>query len=144
MEHTKTRNLSVAEYFLQLQKEYLTAEFRRKIYFNPKDKAYYQKVMGFKKEKIESIAKRNRLKSIFNDNVTLSEIQRELFTLDGKPKFEMTDIDRENYYATGNEFSYKGEIWMLDQANDDGSLTLYSLSREQYENATQDEVCRIL
>ena len=144
MEHTKTRNLSVAEYFLQLQKEYLTAEFRRKIYFNPKDKAYYQKVMGFKKEKIESIAKRNRLKSIFNDNVTLSEIQRELFTLDGKPKFEMTDIDHENYYATGNEFSYKGEIWTLDQVNDDGSLTLYSLSREQYENATQDEVCRIL
>lgn len=144
MEHTKTRNLSVAEYFLQLQKEYLTAEFRRKIYFNPKDKAYYQKVMGFKKEKIESIAKRNRLKSIFNDNVTLSEIQRELFTLDGKPKFEMTDIDRENYYATDNEFSYKGEIWTLDQVNDDGSLTLYSLSREQYENATQDEVCRIL
>lgn len=144
MEHTKTRNLSVAEYFLQLQKEYLTAEFRRKIYFNPKDKAYYQKVMGFKKEKIESIAKRNRLKSIFNDNVTLSEIQRELFTLDGKPKFEMTDIDRENYYATSNEFSYKGEIWTLDQVNDDGSLTLYSLSREQYENATQDEVCRIL
>ena len=144
MEHTKTRNLSVAEYFLQLQKEYLTAEFRRKIYFNPKDKAYYQKVMGFKKEKIESIAKRNRLKSIFNDNVTLSEIQRELFTLDGKPKFEMTDIDRENYYATGNEFSYKGEIWTLDQVNDDGSLTLYSLSREQYENANQNEVCRIL
>lgn len=144
MEHTKTRNLSVAEYFLQLQKEYLTAEFRRKIYFNPKDKAYYQKVMGFKKEKIESIAKRNRLKSIFNDNVTLSEIQRELFTLDGKPKFEMTDIDRENYYATGNEFSYKGEIWTLDQVNDDGSLTLYSLSREQYENARQNEVCRIL
>jgi hypothetical protein len=144
MEHTKTRNLSVAEYFLQLQKEYLTAEFRRKIYFNPKDKAYYQKVMGFKKEKIESIAKRNRLKSIFNDNVTLSEIQRELFTLDGKPKFDMTDIDRENYYATDNEFSYKGEIWTLDQVNDDGSLTLYSLSREQYENATQDEVCRIL
>lgn len=144
MEHTKTRNLSVAEYFLQLQKEYLTAEFRRKIYFNLKDKAYYQKVMGFKKEKIESIAKRKRLKSIFNDNVTLSEIQRELFTLDGKPKFEMTDIDRENYYATGNEFSYKGEIWTLDQVNDDGSLTLYSLSREQYENATQDEVCRIL
>lgn len=144
MEHTKTRNLSVAEYFLQLQKEYLTAEFRRKIYFNPKDKAYYQKVMGFKKEKIESIAKRNRLNSIFNDNVTLSEIQRELFTLDGKPKFEMTDIDRENYYETGNEFSYKGEIWTLDQVNDDGSLTLYSLSREQYENVTQDEVCRIL
>lgn len=144
MEHKKTRNLSVAEYFLQLQKEYLVAEFRRKIYFNPKDKAYYQRVMGYKKEKIESIAKRNRLKSVFNDNVTLSEIQRELFTLDGKPKFEMTDIDLENYYATGNEFSYKGEIWTLDQVNDDGSLTLYSLSREQYENATQDEVCRIL
>ena len=144
MEHTKTRNLSVAEYFLQLQKEYLLAEFRRKIYFNPKDKAYYSRVMGYKKEKIDSIAKRNRLNSIFTDNVTLKQIQEELFTINGKPKFELTDVDRENYYATGNEFSYKGEIWTLDQIDADGELTLYSMIHERYEKATQDEVCRIL
>lgn len=44
----KTRNLSVAEYFLQIQKEYLIADFRRKIYYSPKDKAYWTKVCGYK------------------------------------------------------------------------------------------------
>lgn len=141
----KTRNLSVAEYFLQLQKEYLIADFRRKIYFNPKDKSYYKRVMGYKKEKIVGIAERNnQLKSIFTDSIALRQIKEELFEESGKPKFVLTDIDRENYYAIGNEFSYKGEIWLLDQVKDDGKLTLYSPSREQYEEATQDEVCRIL
>ena len=41
----KTRNLSVAEYYAVIQREYLIAEFRKKIYYNPKDKNYYQRVM---------------------------------------------------------------------------------------------------
>ena len=64
MNMDKTRNLSVAEYFLVIQKEYLIAEFRKKIYYNPKDKAYYQRVMTHKAKKINDIAKRNRLDSI--------------------------------------------------------------------------------
>ena len=51
----KTRNLSVAEYFLVIQKEYLIAEFRKKIYFSKNDKNYYQRVMNGKREKIEMI-----------------------------------------------------------------------------------------
>ena len=144
MERKKTRNLSIAEYFLQLQREYLIADFRRKIYFNPKDKSYYQKVMGYKKEKIESIAKRNRLKNIFDDESTLEEVKKELFTADGKPKFDMNESDIENYYATGNEFSYKGKIWTLDYIQDDGTLILYSLNKEQFETAKKEDVCRIL
>lgn len=140
----KTRNLSIAEYFLQLQREYLIAEFRRKIYYNPKDKSYYQRVMGYKKEKIESIAQRNRLKSIFDDGGILKEIQTELFSPDGKPKFEMNESDVENYYATGNEFSYKGKIWTLDYIKDDGTLILYSMNKEQFESAKKEDVCRIL
>ena len=100
--------------------------------------------MGYKKEKIESIAKRNRLNSIFNDNVTLKQVQDELFTIIGKPRFELDENDRLNYYAVGNEFSFKGEIWLLDQVSEDGKLTLYNIKHERYEEATQDEVCRIL
>ena len=144
MEHNKTRNLSVAEYFLQLQKEYLLADFRRKIYFNPKDKAYYKRVMGYKREKIEAIAKRNRLNSIFNDCTTLKQLQEELFTVVGKPKFDLSETDCLNYYSVGNEFSYKGEIWMLDQVSEEGKLTLYSMKHERYEEALPEEVCRIL
>ena len=144
MEHTKTRNLSVGEYFAQLEREYLMADFRRKIYYNPKDKAYYQRVMGYKKEKIQSIAKRNRLLCIFSNDSVLRKVTRELFEENGKPKFEMTDSDKQNYYAVGNEFSFRGEIWTLDQVKADGTLTLYSLEREEYEDVKPEEVSRVL
>lgn len=144
MEHLKTKNLSVAEYFLVIQKEYLIAEFRKKIYFSPKDKRYYQRVMNFKSEKIKDISKRNRLDSIFNNESKMNEVREELFDKLGNPRFEMTPLDLENYYATGNEFSYRGGVWILDQICENGHLTLYSPKLERYEDATKEEVCRIL
>lgn len=140
----KTRNLSVAEYFLAIQKEYLIAEFRKRIYFSPNDKAYYQRVMNYKAEKIKDISRRNLLVSILNNTNKMEEIKAELFDKLGKPKFEMSETDVENYYAVGNEFSFRGEIWILDQVNSDDTLTLYSEKMQQYEKASKDEVCRIL
>lgn len=140
----KTRNLSVAEYFLQVQKEYLIADFRRKIYFSPKNKAYWTKVCGYKKQRIENISKRNNLNSIFNSESKMNELRNVLFDRNGKPKFEMTVDDLNNYYSNGNEFSYKGEIYILDQVTEDGHLTLYSPSREEYVNVCKEDVTRIL
>ena len=140
----KTRNLSVAEYFHVIQKEYLIAEFRKKIYYNPKDKNYYQRVMNHKKKKIQDIARRNNLASIFNSDRKMSEIRSEIFDRLGKPKFNMSDTDIENYYATGNEFSFRGEVWILDQINSDGSLTIYSPKKQEYEKVTKNDICRIL
>ena len=74
----------------------------------------------------------------------MEEIKAELFDKLGKPKFEMSETDVENYYAVGNEFSFRGEIWILDQVNSDDTLTLYSEKMQQYEKASKDEVCRIL
>lgn len=140
----KTRNLSVAEYFLVIQQEYLIAEFRKKIYFSKSDKSYYQRVMNGKRSKIEKISKRNRLDNIFNNEAKREEMWNELFDRLGKPKFELNETDIQNYYATGNEFSYHGDIWILDQVNADGTLTLYSEKKQEFETATKDEVCRIL
>lgn len=140
----KTRNLSVAEYFLAIQKEYLIAEFRKKIYFSPNDKAYYQKVMNYKAEKINDIASRNRLDSILNNSERMEEMRDELFDKLGKPKFEMNKTDLENYYAIGNDFSFRGDIWILDQINEDGTLILYSEKLQKYEIADKNEICRIL
>ena len=140
----KNRNLSVAEYFLIIQKEYLIAEFRKKIYFSKNDKIYYQRVMDGKKNKINDIAKRNRLDSIFNNSEKMEEMRAELFDKLGKPKFEMSPVDIENYYASGNEFSFRGDIWILDQIKEDGTLTLYSAKLQQYEDAKKENVCRIL
>ena len=140
----KNRNLSVAEYFLIIQKEYLIAEFRKKIYFSKNDKIYYQRVMEGKRNKINDIAKRNRLDSIFNNSEKMEEMRAELFDKLGKPKFEMSPTDIENYYASGNEFSFRGDIWILDQIKEDGTLTLYSAKLQQYEDAKKENVCRIL
>lgn len=140
----KTRNLSVAEYFLVIQREYLIAEFRKKIYFSKSDKAYYQRVMDGKRSKIEKISKRNRLDNIFNNEAKREEMWNELFDRLGKPKFELSETDVENYYAIGNEFSFHGDIWILDQVNADETLTLYSEKKQEFETATKDEVCRIL
>lgn len=142
--YKKNRNLSVAEYFLIIQKEYLIAEFRKKIYFSKNDKIYYQRVMDGKKNKINDIAKRNRLDSIFNNSEKMEEMRAELFDKLGKPKFEMSPTDIENYYASGNEFSFRGDIWILDQIKEDGTLTLYSAKLQQYEDAKKENVCRIL
>ena len=144
MSEKQQRHLSVAEYFLQIQKEYLIADFRRKIYYSPKDKAYYKKVMGYKKDKINAIAERNHLKSILNDVDKYTELRNLLFDSNGKPRFEMTAEDVKNYYCVGNEFSYGGEIYTLDQINEDGSLTIYNQSIEQFKKVQKDDVCRIL
>lgn len=140
----KTRNLSVSEYFEVIQKEYLIANFRKKIYYNPKDKKYYEKVMRFKRQKIEDIAKRNNLLSIFNSEDKMNEIRNELFDKLGKPKFQLNETDLRNYYSAGNDFQWNGEIWTLDEVRADGTLVLYSKKNECFEQVNKEEVCRII
>ena len=100
--------------------------------------------MDGKRSKIEKISKRNRLDNIFNNEAKREEMWNELFDRLGKPKFELSETDVENYYAIGNEFSFRGDIWILDQVNADGTLTLYSEKKQEFETATRDEICRIL
>ena len=143
-ENRKNRELSAAEYFIQIQKEYLIAQFRSKIYFNPKDKRYWKRVMEYKSEKINSIALRNKLNSILNSEKKMNDFHNRLFDRNGKPRFELTLEDLENYYTAGNEFSYKGEIYILDSILNDETLQLYSVDKQEFEIAKKDDVCRIL
>lgn len=140
----KTRDLSVAEYYDVIQREYLIAEFRKKIYYNPKDKAYYERVMTHKREKINDIASRNHLDSIFTAPELLRETRAELFDFAGHPTFPLTEEDQRNYFAVGNEFSYRGEIWTLEEVTEDRMLVLSSVKRGKHVRVNTDEVCRIL
>lgn len=140
----KTRNLSVAEYYQQVQKEYLIADFRRKVYFSPKDKEYWKRVVAYKEKRIKDISERNGLKSILNDKEKYAELKSMLFDSKGKPKFELTKDDVRNYYSVGNEFGYNGDIYILDQFTADGKLTLYSVQKEEYVEVDQADVWRIL
>ena len=140
----QNRELSAAEYFVQIQKEYLIAQFRSKIYFSPKNKRYWKKVMEYKAEKINSIASRNKLHSIFNSDEKMEDFHNRLFDKNGKPRFEMTADDLKNYYTAGNDFSYNGEIYNLDSIREDGKLMLFSKEKSEFEIVDREDVCRIL
>lgn len=142
--NNKIRNLSVAEYFLQIQKEYIIADFRKRIYFSPKDKAYWTRVCNYKEVRINAIAERNKLNSIFNSESKLENLRAELFDHNGKPKFDMSKDDIKNYYSNGSEFCYQGEIYILDQMNQNGNLVLYSPDKEVFIEVSKNDVNRIL
>lgn len=138
------RSLSVAEYFHVIQREYLMAEFRRKIYFSPKDKRYFSRVMEFKREKICDIANRNKLTSIFASPEKMRDVRAELFDPLNRPMFAMSPKDWMNYYSVNSDFSYRGEVWKLDAVKGD-FITLYNERSQVYaDNVPKSEVIRVL
>lgn len=142
--NNNSRSLLVAEYFHVIQREYLMAEFRRKIYFSPKDKRYFSRVMEFKREKIEDIAKRNQLMSIFTSPDKMRDLRAELFDPLNRPLFTMGPKDVANYYSINSDFSYRGEVWKLDAVKDD-CVTLYNEHTQVYaDNVPKAEVIRVL
>lgn len=63
----KSRHISFEETLRSLENEYISNLIRSKIYLLSQDIRHYKKVMGVKREKIESIGKRKELKTMFND-----------------------------------------------------------------------------
>jgi hypothetical protein len=113
--NNKSRNLSVYRYFEKLQFEYIVAELRKKIYPAKKDKNYHEKVMRFKKEKIEDIALRNSLPSIFSDSKIRQEYYQQIYKMEGIPNFfykdeleqqELQQKDYMFYYAINSEVKF--------------------------------------
>lgn len=141
---SKSRNLSTGEYFEIVQKEYIVAMLRSKIYPSPNDKQYWKRVMDYKKQRIDEIAERNGLKSIFNDEETRKAVNSVMYNEHNVPIF-MNDQDKRNYYMSGSEFQYNGELWTLDLHNEkDGTLCLYNKKREQYEVVRVGDANRVL
>lgn len=87
----KDRDLSIMDFFDNLQEEYYINELRSRIYPSPIDKKYYKKVMGFKKEKIEDIAHKNSINCIFSSE-------------------ELAEKFRKRVYPQGNILNFRGII----------------------------------
>lgn len=112
MSKQKSRHQSLYEYLECLQLEYITCELRKKVYFKRKDKSYYSKTMDRKKIKIEDIAERNHLPTIFNDDKIKEGMYSLVYKEHGYPEFiynseedkvEFLEKDKENYYLKGSE-----------------------------------------
>lgn len=127
----KTRTIPFCEYFDNLQREYIVAELRYKIYPRERDKSYYRdREMLGKRKTIEDISIRNNLTTIFNSPEKYQKFKKEIYNEVGLPNFiyrsEEDRIKRHpqdiiNYFYRGIDVSYykedelrKGEVVYTD------------------------------
>lgn len=156
----KTRNLPVYDYLRQLQKEYIVAELRKKIYPGYKDKAYYTRVMEGKEQKIEDIATRNSLPTIFTDRDLRTEIYHLVYREKGYPNFSyrdeleaesLVDLDRYYYYMNNSQVKFFikdkmkiGTIISVDFLKDEVVVSCSEDSHTYKLNLQDDNLTRIL
>ena len=56
----------------------------------------------------------------------------------------MTETDRKNYYLVGNEFSYQGGIWVLEEISENGLAKISQKANNSIKEVQASEICRIL
>ena len=112
----KSRNQSLLDFLDCLQKEYLVACLRRNIATTKKDKSYFDYVKTGKQKKINDIANRNYLDTIFTAPELLEEYRKKVHPPFGFPDFQYRDEDDQfknferdfyNYYATDSHVRFK-------------------------------------
>jgi len=123
MENRKgDRDLSVLEFYKELQKEYFIAEIRSKIYPKLKDKKYFkERVMVGKKRVIRDIAAKNSLASIFNDSEEYDKVRKSVYNDRGLPNFRYKNEDfREQFQEKDILYYYhlKSEVRVFLEEED--------------------------
>lgn len=112
---SKSRNLSVYEYFNVLQLEWIVADLRIRLYPKKKDKEYWAKVREGKRVIIESIAEKNHLPTIFSDGEMKTSFEAKIYLPEGVPNFVYKDEDNRKaqepfdliyYFSKGSEVRY--------------------------------------
>lgn len=89
-----TKKLSVYELFQILQIEWIVADLRARIY--PNDiKPYWNRVKEGKKKRINDIAEKNSLPTIFTDEEMKRILEKKVYQPQGIPVFRYTDIEHE-------------------------------------------------
>jgi len=102
----KNRHLPLYQMFEALQLEFLVADLRFKIFPRPKDKEYWKKVKEGKKAKIEDIAVRNGLDTIFSNPERWNKEQLKLYPANSKPAFTYRDFTQQQELSYWDEFYY--------------------------------------
>jgi len=116
-----SRKLSLSELLKNLQYEYICCEIRSKTYVHEKHRIYWEKVAGYKKEKIINIAEKQNASSIFSDDNINKSFKDMIYSGYGLPAFvykneqdrevqEQWDILNFFYRGTEVEFVIDGNI----------------------------------
>lgn len=110
------RKLSTYQYFEILQVEWLVTDLRCRIFTNEKDVAYWRRVREGKRVKIESIAEKNKLPTIFFDDDLKRDLENRIYNDYSYPNFQYKDEsdkqsqgywDLLSYYSKGVEVRYE-------------------------------------
>lgn len=153
-ERYRSRKISFVEYFENLQKEYIVAELRYKIYPNEKDKKYYkEREMNGKRQKIEDISARNNLENIFTSQYVKKKFYDQVYNQSGLPNFIYRDemdklkrgaLDIYNYFSKStpvtviyNDCCLRGRVEGVDIKNDSVIVYIFDLEKSIFVDFTQ-------
>lgn len=87
-------SISLVEFFEVVQKEYIVAELRSRIFPSEKDKNFWRKVMKDKEKKILDISDRNSLPNIIEDRETRKDFYKRVCGEYGYPNFIYKDDEQ--------------------------------------------------
>lgn len=82
----KDRDISILDFFKALQREFISLEIRSKIYISKKNKEYFWKLMAKKKDSILSLAHKNNLPNVIEDEDEYIVVWKEIVPKFGFPK----------------------------------------------------------
>ena len=103
---SKNRHLSSFDYLEILQEEYICNDIRTKIYIRRADKDHYRRVLESKKKKIQSIAEKNSLSTIFDNEELYKKYWHRVVPIWGIPHF----IYNQSKDVQEDKFPYKGTL----------------------------------
>ncbi len=161
-EARKSRNQKFYEFFIVLQKEYIVAELRKKIYPDITGKSKSDEIMAGKKKKVFDMAMKNRIGTIFPD-MALGEMSlydeklriklyREIYGDGGLPNFIYRDKNQEDklgkkdrncYWMLGAEVRIGSDVGSLQEVDFDKNIGYIKIGKSVLERDLQG-VSRIL
>lgn len=150
-EHKGSRKLNVKELFHILQLEYINCLIRLKIYYRPKDIAFWEKTALHKKSIIQDIALKNNFYSIFDDEKIMEDYKKKVIREFGIPDFIYKNEDHKseqeywdyvNFFSIDSEVEYEGQKYQIEKFNfEDKTVFLKQLNKNIHITSVKSTRC---
>lgn len=109
MKLRKDRDIPIADFYTNLQLEYLSYHMRGKVYKRPEDLKKFADICGKKREKIEGLSRKNCLPNIFNNELYRERYINLFIGEFGLPQFQYRDDYQRKVKGMWDKKYYFGE-----------------------------------
>jgi len=135
------RRICLSDFFSNLQMEYISYKVRALIYAREFDVQKFNAICSGKREKIEQIAYRNKLPSIFNSKQQQEKYIEKFFGQSGLPDFKYRDDYQTNVKGKWDNiyFFEKGKSVFLIEEGVFGTIVKLNCSNNQVEVKIEGE-----